>query len=279
MSFIVAKSDGRSENFDPQKLLHSLLRSGASEEVAHAILNSVEHDYGHSKKGGVVTTHEIYARAFHELRGRKRPAAARYSLKRAILDFGPSGFPFEAYVATLFEAEGYSTKLDQLVRGSCVEHEVDIVLTKGDETIYVEAKFHNSLGFKSDLKVSLYVQARIEDIVLAGHHSAKGLLVTNTKFTDAAMEYSACKNLQLLSWDYPQGAALHDKIEAAKAYPVTALTSLSRREKMALLQAKIVLASQLKGAGDVLLAAGVSGHKAEGVLEEAAALCSSAGVL
>ena len=35
--------------------------------------------------------------------------------------------PFEAYLAELFEREGYKTKIDQIVQGKCVEHEVDVV--------------------------------------------------------------------------------------------------------------------------------------------------------
>jgi len=279
MSFTVAKADGATEEFNPKKLLHSLERAGANDDIAHAILNKVEHDYAHEHKNNIITTHEIYAQAFHELRNHKRPVAARYSLKRAVLDFGPSGFPFEAYVADLFAHQGYAYKLDQHVRGACVEHEVDIVLEKDGITTFVEAKFHNSAGFKSDLKTALYVEARMEDLRAADHKNARGLLVTNTKFTDAALEYASCKLLDLLSWDYPQGRTLHDLIDEAKAYPVTALTSLSRREKTALLEAKIVLANQLGGSGDALGAAGVTGHKAEVVLEEAAALCSGAGVL
>ena len=277
MAFTVQKADGDTEQFDPNKLLHSLARAGATDDVAHRVLNHIEHDYARSRVH--ITTHEIYANAFKELRGHKRPVAARYSIKRAVLDFGPSGFPFEAYVAKLFEADGYATRLDQMVQGSCVEHEVDVVMHKGAEEIYAEVKFHNTLGFKSDLKTALYVQARIEDIVLSGHRGARGLLVTNTKFTDAAVAYASCKDLGLLSWDYPQGRTLHDLIDAAHAYPVTSLTTLSRREKTALLQAKIVLANQLRGAAEALAEAGVSGHKAEEVLEEAAALCSPGSVL
>ncbi len=86
-------------------------------------------------------------------------AAAKYSLKRAILDLGPSGFPFESYLAKIFEFEGYQTAVDQVIKGGCVEHEVDVVLTKKgekkSEVIYIEAKFHNSAAFKTDLKTVL----------------------------------------------------------------------------------------------------------------------------
>jgi hypothetical protein len=232
MSFTVAKLDGTKESFESGKLLNSLIKAGAERAMAESIVSDIESEF--SERGNeVLTTHEIYSRAFEQLRTKERPIAARYSLKKAVMEFGPSGFPFETYLAQLFIKNGYDAKTDQIVKGGCTEHEVDIVLTKsnGDtkETIFVEVKFHNSPVFKSDLKVALYVKARIDDLIAGGHPGARGMLITNTKFTDRAVEYAECNLLELLSWDYPQGNTLHDRIEAAKLYPVTALTSLSRR--------------------------------------------------
>ncbi|HEV8666945.1 MAG TPA: restriction endonuclease, partial [Candidatus Paceibacterota bacterium] len=235
MSFIVAKADGKTEPFEAGKLTHSLVKAGAQADVARGIVEHIEKELAEHAHGQMMTTHEIYAHAFQELRSVHRPLAARYSLKRAVLDFGPSGFPFEEYIADLFRHEGYEAKTDQIIKGGCVEHEVDVVLTKDGVTTFVEAKFHNSLAYKSDLKVALYVKARIDDLRAAGHTTATGLLVTNTKFTDVAVQYAECQLLALLSWDYPQGSTLHERIERAKLYPITAITSLSRREKTALL--------------------------------------------
>lgn len=275
MSFLVAKADGETEPFESGKLVGSLIKAGANEPEAREILQKIEKELAGRVHGAVMTTHEIYSHAFQQLRAIRRPAAARYSLKRAVLEFGPSGFPFEEYLSQLFKQEGHETKTDQIVKGGCVEHEVDVVLTKGNETTFVEVKFHNSLAYKSDLKVALYVKARMEDLVAGGHANSKGLLITNTKFTDVAVQYAECQLLGLLSWDYPQGATLHERIEKAHLYPVTAITSLSRREKTALLEAKIVLCSQLLANTNVLGSLGISGHKATVILEEAGALCSS----
>ena len=275
MSFLVAKADGETEPFESSKLTHSLIKAGADETIARAIVQKIESELAARAHGAAMSTHEIYAHAFQELRSIRRPVAARYSLKRAVLEFGPSGFPFEEYLSQLFIHEGYIAKTDQIVKGGCVEHEVDIVLTKGGETTFVEAKFHNSLAYKSDLKVALYVQARMEDLVAGGFANSKGLLITNTKFTDVAVSYAECRMLGLLSWDYPQGQTLHERIERAHLYPITAITSLSRREKTALLEAKIVLCSQLLKHADILGTLGIAGHKAEVILEEAGALCSA----
>lgn len=265
MSILIAKADGTQEPFNPEKLVASLARAGAEHSDARAIATHIERELYRG-----ITTQEIYRHAFSQLRELRRGAAARYSLKRALLELGPSGFPFENYLAALFRSEGYTAKVGQIIAGACVEHEVDVVLKKGTQLVYVEAKFHNTAGFKTDLKTVLYVQARLEDI-----GKGKGLIVTNTKFTDKATQYASCKGLALLGWEAPQGHTLQDRIEAAGLYPITALTTLGRREKMALLGQKIVLCSALAADTRALAAAGISGHKADLVLEEAGTLCGA----
>lgn len=259
---LVVKADGTTEEFVPEKLINSLRRAGAKEDIAKQITKDVE-------KGlwSGIPTQEIYSRAFAQLHEARRGIAARYSLKRAVLDFGPSGFPFESFIAKLYEAEGAKTKVDQIIQGKCVPHEVDVVIEKNGVITYAEAKFHNTPGFKTDLKTVLYVKARIDDI------GGKGLVVTNTKFTSVATNYAQCQQLELLSWDYPQGKTLHERIEEAQLYPVTALTSLSHHEKTALLKDRIVLCKALPDEGEALRRAGVTGSKATSVLEEVGALC------
>ena len=260
---LITKADGTTEEFEPQKLVTSLKRAGAKNQVAEQVGRDIEQELWSG-----ISTQEIYSRAFARLRETRHAVAARYSLKRAVLDFGPSGFPFEDYIGELFRAEGKEARVREIIKGRCVEHEVDVVLGGPGEKVFVEAKFHNAAGFKTDLKVVLYVQARIDDI-----GGGRGMVVTNTKFTDRAIEYSSCKGLELLGWDYPQGKTLHDRIETARLYPVTALTSLSHTEKVALLSQRVVLCKTLTDRGDILKHAGVSGGKADMVLEEIGALC------
>jgi hypothetical protein len=263
MSISIAKADGTSEEYNPHKLRRSLERAGAQKNVADEIAKEIEKDLFSG-----ISTQEIYSRAFGRLREHRHTTAARYSLKRAVLDFGPSGFPFEAYISELYRKEGWETQIDQIIQGKCVDHEVDVVMKKGVELMYAEAKFHNAAGFKTDLKTVLYVKARIEDI-----GNGRGLVVTNTKFTEKAVQYSQCAGLELLAWDYPQHATLHDRIEKAGLYPVTALTTLNGREKTALLADKVVLCNSLPENTRALERVGVIGQKADAVLEEVGALC------
>ena len=273
MAILIAKADGQLEPFNPEKLISSLMRAGAEHPLALDISRDIEADLYNG-----ITTQEIYRRAFSKLRDARRGAAARYSLKRAILEFGPSGFPFEAYISELFRAEGAQTQIDQIIKGACVEHEVDVVVKKDGVITFVEAKFHNAAGFKTDLKTVLYVKARLDDIAAARKNKGavepmRGLVVTNTKFTSVAAQYAACAGVEVLSWEEPAGENLHDRIDAAGIYPITALTTINRREKMALLSQKIVLCRALGADTRALATAGVTGQKADHVLEEVGALC------
>ena len=77
----VVKASGETAAFDPQKLLNSLKRSGAEEQVAGEILDSIQH-----KLFEGMTTKAIYREAHRLLRKRSRSVAGRYSLKRAIME-------------------------------------------------------------------------------------------------------------------------------------------------------------------------------------------------
>ena len=275
MSVLITKSDGQAEAFNAQKLVRSLLHAGATPSNAQSVAHDIE-----KQLWSGISTQEIYSRAFKLLREHKRGVAARYSLKRSVMEFGPSGFPFEMYISELFRAEGFKTEVDQIVQGACVEHEVDVVIHKQNEITYAEAKFHNTIGFKTDLKTVLYIQARIFDIREAERAKKReeritvsGLVVTNTKFTDKAFQYAQCQGLELLGWDNPGGATLHERIEKNSLYPVTALTTLSAREKMALLSSKVVLCRSLPNEGSALREAGIVGKRADEVLQEVGSLC------
>ena len=126
------------------------------------------------------------------------------------MELGPSGFPFEQFVAEIFRSKGYETVTDQIVLGGCVEHEIDVVAWKKDELIMNEVKFHGDIGLKSDLKVVLYVHARFEDLAenvyeYGGktHKLTGGWLITNTKFTVSAIKYAVCKKMNIVGWNYP----------------------------------------------------------------------------
>jgi len=250
----VLKANGNRETFEVEKLSASLLHSGASEDAVEKVISHVLPEL----RDGM-TTNEIYEHAFSVLQGISKPVARSYSLRRAVMDLGPSGFPFEDFVARVLEAKGYKCETRQIVLGGCVSHEVDVVAYNDKKLIMVEAKFHNELGTKSDLKVALYIKARFDDLREnvfnyggTNRQITDCWLITNTKFSSTAIHYGVCKNLTMIGWNYPEKGGLQDMIENEHLHPITCLASLSNSEKKMLLDERIVLCSTIKNNPKIL---------------------------
>jgi len=270
----IIKSDGVRELFDREKLSRSLRKIGTDNTTANLIVAKIEAELkdGH-------TTKEIYRQAFTLLKKHQRPVALRYSLKRAIAELGPSGFPFEKFISEIFKAQGYKTINDQIVMGACVPHEIDVVAYNDSELIMTEAKFHSDYGVHSDLKIVLYIKARFDDLMnntfkYGGKERkmTKGMLITNTNFSSTAIQYGECVKLNMVGWNYPHNNNLHNLIESLNLVPVTVLTTLTQADKKMFLANDIVLSKQLGDFG-LLKSYGLDDNKAQAVLKEVYDLC------
>lgn len=266
----VIKADGAREKFDVDKLKFSLKKAGVGEKV---VADIVEHIKTELKDG--MSTKDIYKHAFEVLHKEDRPHAVKYSLKKAILDLGPSGFPFEKFIAEIFKQKNFETLTGQMVKGFCVEHEIDVVAWNGEKLIMCEAKFHNEAGMKSDLKVALYVKARFDDLKKMTFKYGKersldeGWLITNTKFSKTAIEYGSCQGgLVMIGWNYPPKGNLHDMILETKLHPITCLTSLNSREKKELLNNGVVLCKSIVSNPSTLAFIGLPASKIKKVIAE-----------
>ncbi len=270
----ILKADGTREPFDVTKLEESLVHSGASKK---SIKDVIAHVSSELEEG--MTTREIYRHAFEILHKEETPVALKYSLRHAIMELGPSGFAFEDFIAEIFQAKGFEALTGQMVKGSCVEHEIDVVAWNEKKLIMVEAKFHNELGTKSDLKVVLYVKARSDDLqnVIYNYGHERKMdefwLVTNTKFSSTAIEYGSCQGgLHMIGWNYPPSGNLHDMIMESKLHPLTCLVSLKGREKKELLEKGIVLCKTIKENLKLLEDLGMKEPEIQKVIEEIEAL-------
>ena len=272
---VITKTDGREVIFDSHRLEASLERAGATPSLRQAIVAEVI-----SGLYPRISTKEIYDRAFRILRANSRPTAARYKLKRAIMELGPTGFPFEKFVAEVLKRQGFSTETGIITEGYCVSHEVDVVAHRENVHLYIECKYHSTLTRTSDVKTALYVHSRFLDIkkaMEAAHADSdrtyEGGIYTNTRFTSDALRYGVCAGLRMVGWDYPIGDSLKDQVERSGLYPVTCLTTLNKKEKQLLLSKNVVLCRRIYNQPELLQALGMSNKKLREVREEIEGLC------
>jgi hypothetical protein len=260
---IVEKASGEREPYSQLKLSNSLKRAGAGDAVIAEVLSNLEPWIYNG-----VSTRKIYKKAFRLLKTHRRALAARYSLKSAIMELGPTGYPFENFVAHIFSVEGMSTEVGVLIKGKCVMHEVDVLASLPGKELFVECKYYNSQAKNANVKVPLYIHSRFRDIVenkllLAEYadFDFQGWIVTNTRFTSDAISYGKCAGLKLLSWDYPTGRSLKDLIEKAGLFPITVLTSLDKDQKRQLLDSGKVLCRQIVGDEIILETLNLTEHQ------------------
>jgi hypothetical protein len=266
----VLKHSGEEEVFEIKKLESSLENSGAnSREVQDVIakLKPLLYDG--------MPTKVLYKLAFKFLKTTRKGNAARYSLRKSIMDLGPSGFPFEHFAGALMETLGYEVKLNQTVKGRCVSHELDVVGRNNKEVFMAECKFYNRQGKHCSVQVPLYINSRFQDVKYnwdkdpANNGLEKtGVVVTNTRFTADAQDYGKCVGLRLISWDYPRGKSLKEMIEDSGLFPITVLTSLTRKQTDYLLNNKVVLCRQLLSKPEAFGKLGLSVRKQREVLAE-----------
>jgi len=274
MNFLIKKASGEKEPFDLKKFKRSLKRCGAPNKIIMKIAKKIE------KKTELRSTKQIYEYAFDELKKINPALAARYNLKQSLILFGPSGFPFELFIAKIFQEQGYIVKRNQYVSGFCIQHELDLTAKKGNIHLMIECKFHNRQKYKSDVKIPLYIKARFDDVDKAWKLKPKHFkefhqawIATNTKFTSDAIRYSECAGIKLLDWKYPKKASLPLLIQKYTLYPITTLTTLSLPEKKALIKKGLILCRNIKQKENTLKKIGLNASARRHTIKEAVDLC------
>jgi len=272
---LITKASGETAKFSESKLRNSLHHSGATNEQINNVVEEIS-----DKLYPGISTKNIYKMAYKLLRGSSRPLAAKYNLKHAIMELGPSGFPFEKYVGEILRYQGYKVKVGEFVQGQCVQHEVDVIATVDHLQLMIECKYHNLPGTICDVKIPLYIHSRFKDIEAQWLRSSinkaisyQGWVVTNTRFSDDAIQYGICAGLKLIGWDYPAKGSLKNMIDTLGLYPITCLSSLTNHEKKILLAKRIVLCLELSNNQFLLEQMRISPARIETVMQEARQLC------
>jgi AF1548-like protein len=273
---LIKKASGDEEPFSSDKLKRSLFNAGAKNETILKIVADIE-----SWIYPGVSSKKIYSRAFSMLRHEKTTSSLRYRLKQAILELGPTGYPFEILIGKLFQHMGFKTEVGIVVEGKCVTHEMDVIATNDIVQHLVECKYHKDQGRQVSVQVPLYVRSRVNDIIDKRQamleyqdFSFSGWVVTNTRFSSDSVHFGTCSGLKLLAWNYPEGNGLKENIEKFKIYPVTVLRNLTKKDKQYLLNQGIVTCSQLSDNSDSLIDLKFSKTKYTALMKELNDICS-----
>ena len=244
MTVLVTKFDGTKQPFDRTKVLQTLRRMGAADDVAESVVADIE-----SRLYDGIETKKILQMVFRHLRKHKPVTKHKIDLRKALSMLSPQP-GFERFVQELLREHGYQVTPNQIVRGRCVEHEVDAIARKDGKTAIVEVKHHYRPHTRTNLDVSRISRAVFEDVTEGYAEGVNDLkidypmIVCNTKMTDHAKRYADCRGIRHIGWSYPKNGDLQSLIEQKKLYPVTFLKGLNAtsREKLAL--AEIVLLKQ-----------------------------------
>ena len=158
---------------------------------------------------------------------------------------------FEVFVRVLLAHSGFQVKPNTILRGFCGEHEVDALVTKDGLTHLVEAKHHSNYHALTGLDESRIARAIMEDVT-DGYASGateikidRAMIVTNTRYSEHAVNYGRCRGILQVGWASPEGFGLRDIVEKHKLYPLSYLRVVSTETRLRLVEAGIVLIKQL----------------------------------
>lgn len=248
MNIQIKKQSGEIVPFDKNSLHKSLINSGTNLEDANQICDKITNEIYNG-----ISTKELYEKAFGLLKNLKSSFAARYSLKRALQDLGPEGFFFEKWVAKIFEVQGYDTITSQTLTGkSTINHEVDVIISNKTEDIVCECKFRNDIDAKISVTTPMYFLSRFIDLkdnsftfFNRPFKPQKGYLITNAFFTTDSIAFAECYDISLISWNYPEDKSIKRLTDYHGLYPITCLTTLTKKEEQILLSKNCILVREL----------------------------------
>jgi hypothetical protein len=276
LSVLVTKADGTRQYFDKNKVIRTCMRMGASREGAEAVASKIE-----DRLYPGIETKKILQMIFRYMRIHKPATRHQIDLRRALSLLAPKP-DFEVYVQTLLREHGYHVQPNTLLRGMCVEHEVDGIATRDGRTCFVEVKHHYLHHTQTNLDVTRIARAVYEDVTegyAAGVNDTKidyAMIVCNTKLSDPAKRYADCRGIHSIGWSSPPNNDLQTLIETRKLYPITYLRGLNVAARQRLTVDGIILLKQFVEADKDRLRklTGFSGQKLESMLGYARAILS-----
>ena len=241
----VTKADGTKQLFDKEKIVKTCIRLGATRKIGEEIAKKIE-----MKSYNGIETKKILKMIFRLLRNYK-PTIKHILCLRKALSLLKSKPDFEQYIQILLTEHGYDVTPNQIIRGKCIEHEVDAITRKNGETYIVEVKHQLNHHSRIGLDEPRIARAIIEDIDegfklgLNALKIDKTMIICNTKYSEHAKNYAECRGIHLIGWSSPPYGSLQTLIEEKKLYPITYLKGLKTADKEKFTSAGILLLQQL----------------------------------
>ena len=245
MTVYVTKFDGTRQPFDKNKIVRTCLRMGATRDVAESIAEEIE-----TRIYDGIETKKILQMIFKRLRKHKPAIRHQIDLRKALSLLNPAP-DFERFIQLLLSEHNYEVTPNQVVKGRCVEHEVDAIARKNGKTCIVEVKHHHKYHTPTSLDVSRISRAVFEDVTEGyelGLNNLKidyALIVCNTKLSEHAKRYADCRGISHIGWSSPPNHDLQTMIEEKKLYPITFLKGLNAKTRNKLVHNGVILLKQL----------------------------------
>ena len=271
MTVFVTKADGTRQPFDKTKIMRTCLRMSATRAVAESIAEEIE-----TRIYDDIETKKILQMIFKHLRKHKPAIMHQIDLRKALSLLNPAP-DFERFIQLLLSEHNYEVTPNQIIRGRCVEHEVDAVARKNGKTCIVEVKHHYKYHTPTSLDVSRIARAVFEDLT-EGHELGLNnlkidyaLIVCNTKLSEHAKRYADCRGIKHIGWSSPKNRDLQTMIEEKKLYPITFLKGLNADTRKRLTSNGTITLKQLTEQTPTAFRrqTGISKEKFESILDNA----------
>jgi hypothetical protein len=241
----ITKANGDRQLYDPEKIIQTCLRMGATTEEAIRI----EQQVAMMLYDGI-STQKILKLIFILMRKSKPAVKHLFDLRRGISLMVPKP-EFEMFVRLLLTHSGFEVNSNAILRGLCGAHEVDAIASKEGVNYLVEVKHHMNYHALTGLDESRIARAVLEDVT-EGYQKGvtkirvdRAMLVTNTRFSYHATEYGQCRGILQVGWTSPANFGLRDAIQKYKLHPISCLRGVSLDTRLRLANAGIVLIKQL----------------------------------
>jgi hypothetical protein len=218
---------------------------GANKSDAEDIADKIERRI----YNGIPTT-KVLQMIFQFMRKYKPYAHRLFDLRKGLILMN-SKPEFEMFVQVLLRQMGFEVSGNHVLKGKCVNHEVDAVAVKNAVTYLVEAKHHLNYHHFTGLDESRIARAVLEDVTEAykvGMSDLKidrAMIVTNTKYSEHAMQYGTCRNILQIGWSTPKSINLRDIIRENNLYPLSCVKDLKTETRTKLVNSGVILIKQL----------------------------------